>query len=137
MKECSDRYGRWADLLFGGRPDLSKAGAVVRLGRTPLRPHRDARDCARTTAFTPAAEWWLRTVGYRPSMAINIEKFGDRYTATVTPPHGGSTTWSTDNPLPLGDLIDRLQSLGCHPTDIGDALHEADPEWELRSPPGP
>src|SRR4051812_5762909 len=32
-------------------------------------------------------------------------------------------------PLPADALVDELQALGCHPTDIGDAFSAADPEW--------
>jgi hypothetical protein len=30
-------------------------------------------------------------------------------------------------------LVAALLALGCHQTDIGDALYEADPEWESRT----
>ena len=35
-------------------------------------------------------------------------------------------------------LIDKLQELGCHTMDIGDAMFEADPMWlnRLKEPPG-
>lgn len=61
-------------------------------------------------------------------MAIRIYRVGELYTADVTPPHGDGSTWSTDHPLPLDELIPCPRTLGCHPTDIGDALHEADRE---------
>jgi hypothetical protein len=65
-------------------------------------------------------------------MAIRIERVGGKYSAVVTPPHGRSTSWRTTEPLILTDLIDALSRRGCHQTDIGDALYEADPEWVLR-----
>lgn len=65
-------------------------------------------------------------------MAIRIDRIGDRYTAVVSPPHGGGTAWETVRPVPIEDLIDQLTRRGCHQTDIGDALYDADPEWLLR-----
>jgi hypothetical protein len=35
--------------------------------------------------------------------------------------------------MTVDDLIAALRDLGCHQTDIGDALDQADPEWQLRS----
>lgn len=65
-------------------------------------------------------------------MPIQIDRVDDRYRARVTPPHGRGQQWETPDPLELEVLIAKLQSLGCHQTDIGDALNEADPEWEFR-----
>ncbi len=65
-------------------------------------------------------------------MAIKIRRVGDRYEATVTPPHG-SVGWSTPEPLTVDELDRKLHELGCHPTDIGDAFYEADPNWVERS----
>lgn len=72
-------------------------------------------------------------------MAIKIERSSGRYSAVVTPPHGGGIPWATTEPLALEPLITALAQRGCHQTDIGDALYEADPEWLLRleSEPGP
>jgi hypothetical protein len=55
-----------------------------------------------------------------------------RYTAEVTPPHGGSRAWTTPTSVPLDDLIVALRERGCHQTDIGDALYQADPNWLSR-----
>jgi hypothetical protein len=52
-----------------------------------------------------------------------------QYVATATPPHSKSN-WKSTEPLRLGQLIDELQAQSCHQTDIGDALYEADSEWE-------
>lgn len=65
-------------------------------------------------------------------MPIAIKKEGARYTARVTPPHGGGREWSTPKPMGLEELINALQDRGCHQNDIGDSLFEADPEWEFR-----
>jgi hypothetical protein len=63
-------------------------------------------------------------------MPIVIERVTDGYIADVTPPHGPGTIWRTSHPLPLDALIRALQAIGCHQTDIGDALYTADPGWQ-------
>lgn len=64
-------------------------------------------------------------------MTIRIERMGAKYCASVTAPHA-TLDWNTKDPLPLRDLISKLEELGCHIRDIGDALYVADPEWEDR-----
>ena len=66
-------------------------------------------------------------------MAIDIKRVGSKYTAEVTPPHGGGLRWSSTEPMGINQLVAKLQELGCHQTDIGDALSEADPEWDTRA----
>ena len=68
-------------------------------------------------------------------MPIQIDRVDERYRARVSPPHGRGRRWETRRPLELEDLIAKLQELGCPQADIGDALHEADPEWEFRLKP--
>ena len=68
-------------------------------------------------------------------MAIVVTRTGDLYSATVTPPHGGGKFWSSPQPMPGSELIDSLRKLGCHTTDITDALYEADPLWLERLKP--
>jgi len=65
-------------------------------------------------------------------MPIAIRKSGALYVADVTPPHGGGVAWSTKEPLNREALITALRDRGCHQTDIGDALYDADPEWLMR-----
>ena len=65
-------------------------------------------------------------------MGIVIERVGQQYVASVSPPHGGGATWSSEAPLPKHELIERLRGLGCHTTDIGDAFYAADPAWLQR-----
>lgn len=65
-------------------------------------------------------------------MAITIEQRGNRYVADVTPPHGGGTPWSTDEPMEARDLVRALLARGCHQTDIGDAFSAADDAWLLK-----
>jgi len=62
-------------------------------------------------------------------MPIKIDRRGDFYTATVSPPHGNGTFWSSPAPMTASKLIDLLRDLWCHTTDITDALYEADPFW--------
>ena len=66
-------------------------------------------------------------------MPIVIARDGEMYSAEVTPPAGGDRHWHSLDPMDLDALIQSLLALGCHQTDIGDALFEADPEWESRN----
>jgi hypothetical protein len=61
-------------------------------------------------------------------VAIEIQKTDDGYAAHVTPPHG-RREWTTPHPMTRDDLDRELHGLGCHPTDIGDAFYDADPNW--------
>lgn len=65
-------------------------------------------------------------------MSIKIRRVGTLYSATVSPPHSG-VMWSTPKPMQVDELDKKLFELGCHPTDIGDAFFEADPDWIGRS----
>ena len=71
----------------------------------------------------------LRLKSSELNLPIVVAVTGALYSATVTPPHGGGRLWSSPKPLPASDLIDALRELGCHTTDITDALYEADPLW--------
>jgi hypothetical protein len=62
-------------------------------------------------------------------MAIKVRREGGFSRVTVTPPHGGGRYWSSPEPLTADEVVKRLQELGCHQTDIGDAMFEADPLW--------
>lgn len=65
-------------------------------------------------------------------MAIKITRVEDKYMADVTPPHAGGISWRTTEPMGANELIQELLNRGCHQTDIGDALYEADDAWVLR-----
>ena len=65
-------------------------------------------------------------------MPIEIRRVGELYEATTTPPHS-NVVWSSPEPMTVDDLDKKLVELGCHPTDIGDAFYEADPDWVSRS----
>ncbi len=60
-------------------------------------------------------------------MAIKIKKHESGFTAEVTPPHCNQSHWKSETPLPIDELIEKLLQLGCHQTDIGDAICEVDP----------
>lgn len=62
-------------------------------------------------------------------MPVVVVKIGDLYEAEVTPPHGRGRAWHSPGPQTLVALIASLEDLGCHETDIGDALYLADPDW--------
>jgi hypothetical protein len=66
-------------------------------------------------------------------MPIVIARDGDSYSAEVTPPHGRGRHWKSPDAMGIDALIEALLALGCHQTDIGDALYEADPDWESRT----
>ena len=65
-------------------------------------------------------------------MAITVTRVADMYLADVTPPHGCGITWSTPEPMGVNELIQELLNRGCHQTDVGDALYDADAAWVLR-----
>jgi hypothetical protein len=67
---------------------------------------------------------------YTHEVTIVIERVDGGYLASVSQPHG--QRWTATEPVSLHSLIVKLQDLGCHQTDIGDALSEADPDWQLR-----
>jgi hypothetical protein len=61
---------------------------------------------------------------------IRVEKVGDRYSVSASPPHS-TTAWSSSEPLAATVVLERLATLGCHSTDITDAMYEADPDWAI------
>ena len=63
-------------------------------------------------------------------MPIHIRRIDDKYEAEITPPHGGGRPWRPPGPMTQDELIGALLDRGCHQTDIGDAMFEADPEWQ-------
>jgi hypothetical protein len=62
-------------------------------------------------------------------MPIVVFRVADLYEAEVTPPHGRGQSWRSPCPQTIDALIASLEDLGCHQTDIGDALYLADPDW--------
>ncbi len=62
-------------------------------------------------------------------MPITIHRHRDKYDVSATPDYGHGVSWTSPEPLSREELIRRLQELGWHQIDIGDALHQADREW--------
>lgn len=60
-------------------------------------------------------------------MPINVFVQGDEYQVAVSPPHGPQ--WRSSEPMSATELLRKLADLGCHSTDITDALYAADPDW--------
>jgi hypothetical protein len=63
-------------------------------------------------------------------VAIDIRAVGDRYEVAVSPPH--ASTWQSPMPLTATQVLEQLSALGCHSTDITDALYAADPSWVVQ-----
>ena len=63
-------------------------------------------------------------------LALSIFKHGDSYQVAVSPPHG--SLWRSTEPLTATEVLEKLSSLGCHSTDITDALYAADPGWAAK-----
>jgi hypothetical protein len=59
-------------------------------------------------------------------MAIDIHAVGDRFSVEVTPPHG---EWRSDDLLSPTDVLRQLSALGCHSTEIADALDATGADW--------
>lgn len=61
-------------------------------------------------------------------MPITITRHGEgRYQVAVSPPEG--TYWRSQSPIAAREILEKLSRLGCHSTDITDALYAADPSW--------
>jgi hypothetical protein len=60
-------------------------------------------------------------------VSIRIVAEGDLYRVTVSPPHGSS--WTAPEPITATEVLGKLELLGCHVTDVTDALAEANPNW--------
>jgi hypothetical protein len=63
-------------------------------------------------------------------MGIHITVDGDRYLVSVSPPEG--PYWRSREALTATGVLATLSQLGCHSTDITDALYEADPTWAAK-----
>jgi hypothetical protein len=61
-------------------------------------------------------------------LVLSVAKVGDRFVVEVSPPDSREP-WRTTEPLSATDVLKKLSTLGCHSTDITDALYEADPSW--------
>lgn len=60
-------------------------------------------------------------------MAISVFVYGEKYQVAVSPPNGPA--WRSTEPMTATEILKKLSELGCHSTDITDALYSADPLW--------
>jgi len=60
-------------------------------------------------------------------MAIDIQARGDRFDVSVSPPEGDA--WTSASPLTATEVLSELSSIGCHSTDITDALDATGVDW--------
>jgi hypothetical protein len=60
-------------------------------------------------------------------MTIRITKTDAGYQVAVTPPE--APAWKSGHPLAATEVLEQLSTIGCHATDIADALYLADPGW--------
>ncbi len=60
---------------------------------------------------------------------LTVEKVGDGFAVVVSPPHARET-WRSTEPLSATEFW-KGSAVGCHSTDITDALYEADPSWTI------
>jgi hypothetical protein len=67
-------------------------------------------------------------------VAISIYRADNKYVVSVSPPDG--SPWRSNQPMTVDEIVNKLLSLGCHQTDIGDAFYAADPFWTEREGQG-
>ncbi len=60
---------------------------------------------------------------------IQIWRSDDRYQVAVSAPDG--PYWRSTDPMTATEVLAKLSQLGCHSTDITDALYAANPAWAL------
>lgn len=63
-------------------------------------------------------------------MGISLVRHDDRFQVSVSPPDG--PYWRSSTPMTPTEVLEKLSQLGCHSTDITDALYAADPDWGRR-----
>lgn len=68
----------------------------------------------------------MNLIGGSP-VAISVFIYGEKYQVAVSPPEGPN--WRSSEPMTATEILKKLGELGCHSTDITDALYEADPQW--------
>jgi hypothetical protein len=59
---------------------------------------------------------------------IKLQAVGDRFVASVSPPHS-KEGWASPGPLTATEVLRELSRLGCHSTDITDALDGTGQDW--------
>lgn len=63
-------------------------------------------------------------------MPISVSRYGDKLQREREPARGSSLAFS--EAMTPTAVLERLSGLGCHSTDITDALYEADPGWTVK-----
>lgn len=63
---------------------------------------------------------------------VNVKREDGGYTSSITSVDGRVTYWATSGPIGKSALVQELSALNRHPTEIGDALDEADWYFERR-----
>lgn len=64
------------------------------------------------------------------AVVLTVEKLGDRFAVEVSPPHSREP-WCSTGPLSATEVLETLSNLGCHSTEVTDALYAADPSWTI------
>jgi hypothetical protein len=65
-------------------------------------------------------------------MSIRVWRRGGLDDVLVVPEAGRSTRYRSAEPLSAVEVLTRLGELGCHPSDVGEAMSAADPGWMAR-----
>jgi hypothetical protein len=86
----------------------------------------DAATSLRQPRATAPMSFPVRPIGGSP-VAIRVFIYGDKYHVAVSPPEGPN--WRSSGPMTATAILKKLGELGCHSTDITDALYAADPRW--------
>jgi hypothetical protein len=61
-------------------------------------------------------------------VSIRIDAASEnQYRVSVSPPHGPE--WQTSVLLTAAEVRAQLKQLGCHSSEVSDALFAADPDW--------
>ena len=63
-------------------------------------------------------------------MSIRLTPECENFRVEVTPPH--AEAWRSEAPLTATEVLEVLGGMGCHSTDITDALDAADSGWRDR-----
>ena len=65
-------------------------------------------------------------------MAIRVWRRGDRYDVLVMVDAEHGRRYRSAESLTALEVVTRLEELGCHPADVGQAMSAADPGWMAR-----
>jgi hypothetical protein len=65
-------------------------------------------------------------------MRIRVWRRDDLYDVLVTGAPGRVRPWRSGEPLTAVEVVTFLEEIGCHPSDVGAAMFDADPLWMER-----